>query len=339
MADETAIDWTDHTFNPWWGCTEVHGPGGQPSECDGCYARTQSIRYGWSDEGNSGPALWGPTAARRFLSDANWRKPLAWDRAAAEAGRPALVFCGSFCDVFEARQDLDEQRARLWELIEETPNLIWQLLTKRPEHVLRMVPQRWVPGTDEGCTDPDCGEFPLDHAWPSNVWVGTSAGTAWSARVRIPRLLRIPAPVRFVSAEPLLQRVDLQEWITDVERCPVCNGSCSVPAPGGGKACDACYDDVSGQGALTTWVANHIGWVIAGGESGPGHRGLNLDHARLLRDQCALAGIPYFFKQVGGATPKAGGILLDEQLHYAWPAAAGDRSDLIALAAAAAGVR
>jgi protein gp37 len=261
MGISTAIGWTDHTFNPWWGCTRV-SPG-----CQHCYAETFAKR--------TGNDVWGKNNERRFFGDKHWAEPAKWDRAAEAAGRPALVFCASMADVFEGRDDLDEHRWRLFSLIVDTPNLIWQLLTKRPENVLDMVPARW---------------WVSDGAWPANCWVGITTEDQQRADERISHLLVIPAPVRFLSYEPALGDVDLGQWTPRNRR---------------------------GQ--------RSIGWVICGGESGPGHRPLNLDHARHLRDQCAAADIPYFFKQVGGTRPTSGGVLLDGRTHKAFPLQAGAR--------------
>ena len=255
MGDETGISWTDRTFNPWWGCVAI-----SPA-CDNCYAERDAHRWDFD--------VWGKDADRRHLSDANWRKPLKWEREAIELGRPLLVFCASMADVFEARDDLDPLRARLWELIEATPHLIWQLLTKRPEQVTRRVPEAWMKGE-----------------WPEHVWIGTTVENQHYADLRIPRLTAIPAPVRFLSCEPIVGPINLAGW----------------------------------------W-GNGIQWVIAGGESGPGWRPMDLDHARLLRDQAAEAGVPYFFKQVGGFHGKDGGDLLDGERHHAFPPEAGQRDE------------
>src|SRR5262249_54064076 len=123
MGDKTAIEWTDHTFNPWWGCVEV-----SPA-CDFCYARTWAQRRGHP--------VWGTDAPRRFFGEAHWGEPLRWNRRAAATGRRARVFCASMADVLEERHDpvgalLEQARARLWATIEATPNLDWLLLTKRP---------------------------------------------------------------------------------------------------------------------------------------------------------------------------------------------------------------
>src|SRR6185503_17179454 len=141
MARDSKIEWTHHTFNPWWGCTKV-SPG-----CKHCYAETWAKRVG--------KALWGPKAPRREPSDAYWRQPLAWNADALRRGRRARVFCASMADVFEDRRDLDASRERLWQLIAESPKLDWLLLTKRPQNVSRLAP--------------------YGESWPDNVWLGATA--------------------------------------------------------------------------------------------------------------------------------------------------------------------
>jgi protein gp37 len=184
MAKNSKIEWTEHTFNPWWGCVRV-----SPA-CKHCYAETFAHRLGLD--------LWGKGSARRTLSDAYWRQPLAWNKAADEVGTRARVFCASMADVFEEREDLTPLRERLWSLIAQTPHLDWLLLTKRPEHVDAMVP--W------------------HRSWPDNVWLGTTAEKqAWAER-RVPELIKHPARVRFVSCEPLLGPVDLSSWLRQTAR-------------------------------------------------------------------------------------------------------------------------
>jgi protein gp37 len=133
-----------------------------------------------------------------MLSDAYWKQPLAWNRAAALSNVRARVFCASMADVFERRPDLDTPRKRLWELIELTPFLDWLLLTKRPEHVSAMVPWR-------------------SH-WPANVWLGATAENQRWAERRIPELLKHSAAVRFLSCEPLLGPINISKWITKRRR-------------------------------------------------------------------------------------------------------------------------
>ena len=124
MARDSAIEWTGHTFNPWWGCTKV-----SPA-CDHCYAEAWAKRTGFD--------VWGADAPRRRLGDDYWNQPLRWDQDAAQSGRRARVFCASMADVFEWDRALDNLRERLWTLIESTPNLDWLLLTKRPHLARRL---------------------------------------------------------------------------------------------------------------------------------------------------------------------------------------------------------
>lgn len=179
MAKNSRIEWTNHTFNPWWGCVKV-----SPA-CKHCYAESWSKRVGQS--------VWGVGSERRFFGDKHWVEPLKWNFAAEVSGRRARVFCASMADVFEDRRDLDEWRDRLWTLIEATPWLDWLLLTKRPEAVTRLAP--WT------------------SEWPANVWLGTTVEDQRRALERLPVLTGIPAVVRFISAEPLLGPVDLHTWL------------------------------------------------------------------------------------------------------------------------------
>lgn len=258
MGERTEIGWTDATFNGWWGCERV-----SPA-CDHCYAESLAKRYGHD--------VWGEHADRRFFGDKHWNEPLRWNRQAAAAGVPMRVFCSSMADVFEDRRDLDPWRARLWDLIERTPNLRWQLLTKRPQHVLDLVPESWR-----------LTEF------PTNVWVGTTVEDQPHVNVRMRRLAELRDHVRvlFVSYEPALGSVKLRYWLQ-----------------------------------LGT-----IDWLICGGESGPGARPMRPEWARAVRDECATAGVPYFFKQWGQHGPdmirlrskKDAGKLLDGVEHCAVP--------------------
>lgn len=185
MGANSSIEWTDHTFNPWWGCVKV-SPG-----CQHCYAETLSKRFGNN--------IWGPakTTSRRTFGPKHWAEPLKWDAEAAKLGQRKRVFCASMADVFEDHPMLEAERAKLWIMIEATPNLDWLLLTKRPENINSMVP--WH------------GETGLYHGWPANVWVGTSVENQDQAEKRIPYLLDVPARVRFLSCEPLLGPVDLTD--------------------------------------------------------------------------------------------------------------------------------
>lgn len=168
------IEWTDHTFNPWWGCQRV-SPG-----CQNCYAETLAHRYGHE--------VWGPakTTPRRAMSENYWKQPHRWNKAAGASGVRARVFCASMADVFEDHPLVAEWRIRLFELIGSTIHLDWLLLTKRPENILGMLPANWGGNT------------------LINMWIGTSCEDQQRADERIPHLLRVPARVRFLSCEPLL---------------------------------------------------------------------------------------------------------------------------------------
>jgi protein gp37 len=178
LSKDSKIEWTHHTFNPWWGCTKV-SPG-----CKHCYAETWAKRLGKN--------LWGHRADRRELSAAYWKQPFAWDALAASEGIRARVFCASMADVFEDRRDLDERRARLWQIIERTPNLDWLLLTKRPHSVEKLAP--W---SDD---------------WPENVWLGATAENQHWLDKRMPFLVATRARTLFLSCEPLLGPIDLSRW-------------------------------------------------------------------------------------------------------------------------------
>jgi len=174
MSENTAIEWTDHTFNPWHGCTKV-SPG-----CAHCYAKHQV-----DDRRLHEPVShWGRGAPRMAMSEAYWQQPERWNRAAEKAGSPRLVFCASMADVFDEEAPKDAQE-RLWGLIDATPHLRWQLLTKRPERILTTIPRTWR------------------ETHRPNVWYGTSVESAdytW----RVHELVKVPAVVRFLSVEPLL---------------------------------------------------------------------------------------------------------------------------------------
>lgn len=234
-------------FNPWWGCARVS------AACRFCYAETLADRFH--------PGLWGVDADRRPASEKMWAQPERWDRAAAKAGRPARVFCASMADVFEDRDDLDPHRERLWDLIGRTHNLIWLLLTKRPEHATRMVPERWLaPGM-----------------WPSNVWVGATVENQDAADTRVPRLVEIPARVRFLSCEPLLGPVDIAPWVDQVDWVIAGGESGRGARPshpdwfrGLRDQCYACPADTDGDGHCATCAHFNPRWGFA---LTRGHRG------------------------------------------------------------------
>jgi protein gp37 len=168
---ETLIAWAYYAFAPWIGCTQLS------EACDFCYAIAWAHRFHYVDW--NGPP--------RRTSASYWRKPLAWDRQAALAGERRRVFCSELSDVFD-NQVPTEWRDDLWRLIDQCRNLDWMLLTKRPQNIPKMLPDGWP--------------------WP-HVWLGVTAETQewWDRRIRL--LSSIPAPVHFVSVEPMLEPVDI----------------------------------------------------------------------------------------------------------------------------------
>lgn len=173
--ENSNIAWTDHTHNIWIGCTKVS------EGCKFCYAEK------W-DQRMKGGKSWGPGAPRIPLSDAYWRKPLAWQKQALVSGERPRVFCSSLADVFD-HEGLPDQRKRLWETVKQTPNLDWLILTKRPENIVPMLPSDWGNG------------YP-------NVWMGTTTEDQKSYEKRVPILAAVPAAVRFLSCEPQLSEID-----------------------------------------------------------------------------------------------------------------------------------
>jgi len=269
----TLIEWTGtlrvkdgsmapgYTFNPWRGCVKI-----SPA-CANCYAEKTSKRN---------PKVlgeWGYGTNRSHAAPSYWNLPLRWNKEAEKAGERRKVFCASLADVFEDRSDLVEARHRLFCLIMKTPHLDWLLLTKRPENIRPHLEEIDV-----------WDELPL-----SNVWFGTTVENQEYANLRIPSLMKIPGPVRFLSVEPMLGPVNLRRVI---------------------------YDHVTMIDALEGlhgWPIAHapipdgvfpINWVIAGGESGSDARLMHPDWVRGIRDDCAETKTPFFFKQWGKWRPK-----------------------------------
>lgn len=312
MGQDSKIEWTDHTFNPWWGCTHVH------EGCRNCYAETWAKRFG---------VQWGPGGMRRLASEKQWEEPLKWNRQAKKSGVRAKVFCASMADVFEdwsgriidtimdcqgassqcgrvpRPATMDDVRKRLFALIDQTPWLDWQLVTKRPENILRMTP----PYEYHACETGDCPHELAseccsvdERKYRDNVWLLTSISNQASATKQIPELLKCHdlSPVLGLSCEPLLGPIDLA-------RVGNHDGTCANPFDG-----NCLYVGDIG-GAEYAWSPrNMLRWVIVGGESGPGSRPMHPDWARSLRDQCQAAKVPFFFKQWGEWYPVDQGRLV-----------------------------
>lgn len=286
----TGISWTEDTWNPTTGCTKV-SPG-----CAHCYAERVDHRY---DHDKVGKLEWALSAARGgrmvTLHPDRLDKPLRWKR-----GRK--IFVNSMSDLFH--EDVPERFiAQVFATMAKAKHHTFQVLTKRPERALElMADPEFVEGV--ACYAPEVMDGTL-MPWPlSNVWMGVSVeNQRWTSRLDV--LAQIPAAVRFVSVEPLLGPVDLRPWL----RCVECEDG-----PHGE------HQEQSHEGVLD--------WVIVGGESGGPDRRQLVQHptmgyagwapkpwgeewVRGLKNQCVDAGVAFFFKQWGGATPKSGGELLD----------------------------
>lgn len=249
MTENSNIEWTDHTFNPWRGCTQI-----SPA-CDNCYAAAIAARFK--------SVVWG--GPRKRTSVANWKNPIKWQRMAAQFfavhGRRQRVFCASMADVFD-NQVNPNWRADLWDLILQTPDLDWLLLTKRPQNIEKMKPEFW----DE---------------IKGHVWLGTTVESQEVADRNIPHLLHHDSAVRFLSCEPLLGPIDLINLGVD-------NWLNLLP-----------YNSLAHTYIDDKYRHLGVDWVIVGGESGPNARPMQAEWARSIREQCAVAGVPFLFKQWG----------------------------------------
>ena len=298
MADRTAIEWTDATWNPLRGCTRVS------EGCRNCYAEIMAARF-------NGPGQWGEGLATMTRVhhtgkfDHRWTgkvvqapkdvltQPLRWKR-------PRRIFVTSTSDPFHESVP-DDWIDRIFAVMALAPQHTFQVLTKRPERAWQYLAASRSSVVCREAFDLVCedhirnpnsrlgnqcimtGDIPHLRDWPlPNVWLGTSIEDQATADARIPCLLMTPSAVRFISAEPLLGPVDLTRLDT-VDDCHTNALS--------GKTC----------GPVPTERFTHprLDWVICGGESGPGARPMHPDWARSLRDQCQAAGVAFFFKQWG----------------------------------------
>lgn len=269
MGDTTHIEWTDATWNPVTGCTRV-SPG-----CVNCYIdwappfRVEG-RHFTDRDGNRSHAIGATTGVRLHPDRLDW--PLR-----KRSWRGKRVFVCSLADLFH--DDVpDEYIARVFAVMALTPEVTYQVLTKRPARMRALL----ASGTFAGMVWRDVD----DLSWPlPNVWLGVTVEDQERADQRIPILLDTPAAVRWLSCEPLLGRVAL--------------GTCRRHR--NGSIHDNGYGECADCHVLDGWEGKYrrIDWVVAGGESGPGARPMHPDWARSLRDQCAAAGVPYLFKQWG----------------------------------------
>jgi len=189
MGENSAISWTTHTFNPWWGCTRIEGsPACGPAEGEEgavCYAEVWSERCGYSDVGSKFP-IWGAHEQRRYFGDKHWAEPLKWNKDAEKTGERARVFCMSMGDWAEGRPDQQPHLERLWDLILKTPMLDWLMLTKRPQLITKLCPL---------------------HS--QRIWQGTTTENQYWLNLRWEHLKRVDAEIYWLSVEPMFEELFL----------------------------------------------------------------------------------------------------------------------------------
>ena len=267
MGENTKIEWAHHTLNFWIGCEKVS------EACTFCYAEVETYPRVQRARGRE---LWGRNADRHRTAESTWRKAVGWDAAAAERGERHRVFINSLSDFFEDRPDLNAWRRDAWVVIANCENLDFLLLTKRPENIARMLPPGWGGG------------------WP-NVWLMATVENQRRADERMPHLLAVPAVVRGVSMEPLLDDVDMRTWLH----------RCSFDGHGEHSAfCDACAiremaAEKAGIAGYEALPGARLHWAILGGGSGRDERTFDFARARRLKAQFQAAGTRVFVKQAG----------------------------------------
>jgi protein gp37 len=287
----TAIEWVvnpdgtrGEVWNPTTGCDQVS------DGCDNCYALHLAGRWKaagsqkYRNDGNpatSGPGF-GITVHPEIVN-----MPLRWRK-------PRGVFVNSMSDLFH-KGVADGWIADIFAVMAATPRHQYIVLTKRHDRMRSLLNNTaWIAQVRSraaGKTDQA-----LPWAWPlPNLVLGVSVEDQKYANLRLPALIDTPAAVRAVSAEPLLGPIDLHQALIP----------CGDPR---GKGLTMSFVH---NGRCCEQALHGIGWVIAGGESGAGHRPVDADWIRTLRDQATAADVPFFFKQWGGLTPKAGGRDLD----------------------------
>jgi len=279
------IQWTDETWNPTVGCTRVS------AGCDHCYAfalhdrRHDAWKSGrWPDA----PAQYHEPFSEVQLLPERLTLPLRWRK-------PRRVFVDSMADLFHTDVP-DEFLADVFAIMTATPHHTYQVLTKRPRRMQRLLHDGAFVHLIEDAILIRWGVRAV-VPWPlPNVWLGVSVEDQAAAQ-RIGPLIQTPAAVRFLSCEPLIGPVSIDDWLW------------LVGPSTAGPWKDALGRHRGGGGAggqmVSRTPANDLHWVIAGGESGPGARPCDLDWLRLLRDECAEAGVPVFVKQLGSVWAKA----------------------------------
>ncbi|WP_063046263.1 phage Gp37/Gp68 family protein [Nocardia pseudovaccinii] len=288
----TKIEWTEETWNPVTGCTRI-SPG-----CLHCYIerqmpmRVQRKRFDGNQIGAVLPVQ---------LHPERLRKPLTWRK-------PRRIFVCSMADLFHDEVP-DDYIAQVFTAMACAPQHTFQMLTKRPARMRALLSSTEFQQEVRNFADV-LGRKGWDESWPlRNVWAGVSVESQQWADFRIPQLLGTPAAVRWISAEPLVGPLTLKpEWLAPA------GIACWMPGHGPTTRDSAALADI-GRTALREIAADrgtapptYLDWVVVGGETGPGSRPMDPGWARDVRDQCAAAGVPFFYKQTGDWAPAGLGI-------------------------------
>lgn len=324
MAETTKIQWAESTWDPWRGCTKV-SPG-----CLNCYAEALAQR---NPEVFGG---WGKGAVR--ATSKSWNHPIVWDRKAAQRrqeydnrhdGTLRAAFKPETLPpppprptVFPSKCDwLDDEvgpprRAQFLSLMASTPNLVWLLLTKRPENFERLL-RECIPYSALDATS-NAGLAHWIEEWiggkpPENVVIGTSVEDQTRMDERGPLLVKIPARLRFLSVEPLLGPVEIPQRLM----CDECDG-CGRPMP---RHVNGCFDPWTGDDNCDgdRRVMPKIDWVIVGGESGPNARKCKLEWIGQVVSDCKIVKVPVFVKQMGSYCVSRNDVGFEGDTPAAWP--------------------
>lgn len=261
MADKTKIQWCDATWNPVTGCSPVS------EGCANCYAARMASRFRQVHGGHFSQILMHP---ERLDQPLRWKKP-------------RRIFVSSMGDLFHEGVS-DAWFSRIISVIAAAQQHTFMVLTKRPEQMLLSIRRFY--------------EFGRKTPILPNLWLGVTAENQEQANKRIPILLQIPAAKRFVSIEPMLGPVNLNDLTANLK--PKCGRSlCDYFSALNGSE----YDPQGNPKYCNPGTFNSLDWVIVGGETGPGARPMHPDWARSVRDQCQAAGVPFFFKSWGSHVP------------------------------------
>lgn len=267
MAATSSIEWTGATWNPVVGCEAV-SPG-----CAHCYAATMTRRL----EAMGQADYTGLTTAKHFNGQIRLL-PHKLD-IPLKRRKPTTYFVNSMSDLFH--EDVpDEFIDRVFAVMALCPQHTFQVLTKRAERMAAYISaaeNRVAHVRDLNALE--FGTLDCRPLWPlRNVWLGVSCEDQQRADERIPWLLKTPAAVRFISAEPLLGELEIKGFMHD----------------------SICFETLDDIGCICSEPREvHLDWVIVGGESGPGARPMRLEWAQSIVEQCKDAAVPCFVKQLG----------------------------------------